>query len=114
VPAQLMGKPITLTGILPQSDFRTKNAWQTAALFEPKKHVGCKKASCAPKPESLLPQALATERSIENLLEDQVVLGADVAASFQIRANDSIALLGSRFEVLAVLPATGTVDDGRV
>src|SRR5688500_3627547 len=68
VAAELKGQPVTLTGILPQSEFKTKNAWQTASLFAPKKeHVGCKKAHTGPHPDELLPEALATLRAIENL-----------------------------------------------
>jgi putative ABC transport system permease protein len=113
VPAELAGRPITLTGILPQSEFQAKAAWQTAALFS-NKHVGCTKASCAPSPESKLPEALASQRTIEQLLYDEAVVGADVAAALGYKLGSKIQLLGAEFQVLAVLPPTGTVDDGRI
>lgn len=114
VPAQLQGQSVTLTGILPQSEFHAQAAWQTASLFSSNKHIGCAKANLGPKPESLTPESLASERTIEKLLYHQVVVGADVAASFRLKPNAAIELLGDQFDVLAVLPATGTVDDSRI
>jgi len=44
VPASLGDRTVTLTGILPQSEFQAKAAWQTVGLLSPKKaHAGCKK-----------------------------------------------------------------------
>jgi putative ABC transport system permease protein len=114
VQAELADRPVTLTGILPQSEFKAQAAWQTVDMFGGARHEGCKKANVGPKPESLLPGALATERVIENLADHEVVLGADVAASFALKAGSSIVLLGDQFRVLACLPPTGTVDDSRV
>lgn len=114
VPAQLEGQSVTLTGILPQSEFQAQAAWQTASLFTSPKHIGCKKANLGPSPAALLPESLASERTIEKLQNHQAVLGADVAATFKLKPSDSIELLGDKFEVLAVLPSTGTVDDSRI
>lgn len=114
VPATLNERQVTLTGILPQCDLEAKRAWQTVAMFSPKKHEGCKKAHIAPSPEDVLPVALASRRSIERLDKDQVVLGADIAKATALTAGQQASLLGRSFEVLAVLPATGTVDDSRV
>jgi len=112
VPAEIEGQPITLTGILPQSEFEAKAAWQTATLFK-QEHVGCKKASCGPTTEDLTPESLATQRTIEELRDQDVVLGAEVAERLNFRPGDAVTLLGARFKVLAVLPATGTADDSR-
>ena len=46
VPADVAGRPIALTGILPQSEFKAKAAWQSVALFS-NQHQGCTKASIA-------------------------------------------------------------------
>ena len=62
----------------------------------------------------MTPESLASERTIEKLLYHQVVVGADVAASFGLKPNAEIELLGDKFTVLAALPATGTVDDSRI
>lgn len=114
MPATLSGLPVTLTGILPQSEFQAKAAWQTASMFSPKKHDGCKKAKTGGHDDDHSPASLASTRSIEQLREHEAVLGAEVADRGAIRPGDSVALLGQSFQVLAVLPRTGTVDDSRV
>jgi putative ABC transport system permease protein len=114
VPAELGGHSVTVTGILPQSEFRTKAAWQTVSLFSPKPHVGCKKAKCAPTAADASPEALATNRTIEELRETEAVIGADIADRTRIKSGKTVKLLGASFDVLAVLPRTGTVDDSRV
>lgn len=105
-------EPVTLTGILPQSEFQAKAVWQSVSLFS-NKHDGCKKASCGPKGDSS-PEALASQRSIEELKDGEVVVGEDVAERLKISVGKSISLYGEKFQVLAVLPRTGTVDDGRI
>ncbi|MGE0769244.1 MAG: ABC transporter permease [Hyphomicrobiaceae bacterium] len=114
VPVEVEGQRLTLAGILPQAEFQAKEAWQTATLFQKKAHVGCKKASCGPKPEDSLPEALATQRTIEQLRDHDLVVGADVGAQLRLKAGMPVDVLGDKFHVLAVLPQTGTVDDGRV
>lgn len=47
VPTQLNNRGVILTGILPQSEFQAKAAWQSANLFS--KHEGCKRARAAPR-----------------------------------------------------------------
>lgn len=113
VPANLGGLPVTFTGILPQSEFMAQNAWQTANMFAPKKHEGCKKAH-VDSAEDQSPDALISRRSIENLQPNQVILGADVADHSAFSVGDQVQLLGDGFTILAVLPRTGTVDDSRV
>jgi putative ABC transport system permease protein len=113
VPVKLAGRDITLTGILPQSEFQTKAAWQTVALFS-HKHQGCKKAELGPKQLDSSPEALASQRSIDELKSGEAVVGADVAELCQVKPGKSVELLGEKLQVLAVLPRTGTVDDSRV
>lgn len=114
VPADLRGKSVTVAGILPQSEFRTQSAWQTVSLFSPKPHAGCKKAKCAPTAADASPESLAKNRTIEELRETEAVIGADVAERTGVKPGKKVKLLGESFEVLAVLPRTGTVDDSRV
>ena len=103
---------MTLTGILPQSEFKSKALWQSMSLFS-NKHVGCKRAACSTSVDSS-PEALSSLRSIEKLEEREVVLGSDVAELCDVKSNELIELLGKKFVVLAVLAPTGTVDDSRV
>ena len=114
VPTKVGAYDVTLTGILPQSEFQTKAAWQTVGMFAPKKHDGCKKMKTAPTAEDLLPEALAHARTIENLKEDEVVIGADVAERTALFADGEVKLYGETIKIIAVLPPTGTVDDGRI
>jgi putative ABC transport system permease protein len=55
-----------------------------------------------------------TQRTIETLGEREAIVGADVAQRLWLKPDASIDLFGERFRILAVLPATGTVDDARV
>jgi putative ABC transport system permease protein len=113
VPAKLADRDITLTGILPQSEFQSKAIWQSVSLFS-NKHAGCKKASCGPSELDGSPEALASLRSIDQLKEGEAVIGSEVAELCRIRPTEKVELLGEKFRVLAVLPRTGTVDDSRV
>lgn len=114
VAAELLGHSVTLTGILPQNEFRTKAAWQSVSLFSPKPHAGCKKVKCAPSATDASPESLATNRTIEELRETEAVIGADIADRIGLTAGKKVRLLGESFDVLAILPRTGTVDDSRV
>ena len=51
---------------------------------------------------------------INDLGNNETLVGADVASLHGLKEGDTIQLLGKDFRVLAVLPATGTVDDGRI
>ena len=113
VSAELQGKPVTLTGILPQSEFRAKSTWQTATLFNSKKHMGCKKAAVGSS-ESSPPESLASQRTIETLLDHDAVVGSEVAEQFGLKPGATVELMGESFNVLAVLAPTGTVDDSRL
>lgn len=110
IPTRMNDRSIVLTGILPQSEFKAKAAWQTTNLFTP--HKGCKRASCGPKDTS--PQSLVKRRSIEDLGKEEAMLGADVAQATGLKPGDKITLFGEKLTISATLPATGTVDDGRV
>ena len=113
VQTTIADRPVTLTGILPQSEFQAKAAWQSVSLFS-NKHAGCTKAACGPKTYDAAPESLASARSIDQLKDNEAVIGADVAEFSDLQSGKSVQLLGEKFQVLAVLPRTGTVDDSRV
>jgi putative ABC transport system permease protein len=112
VPAEVAGRTVTLTGILPRSEFQAKAAWQGAGIFA--RPIGCGAQADLPDAPAADPKALAHKRVIETLDEREVLLGADVAARTGLKEGDEADLLGEQFKVLAVLPQTGTVDDARV
>jgi putative ABC transport system permease protein len=112
VRAELSGRPVTLTGILPRSEFQAKAMWAGAGIFS--RPIGCGAADLPGQEKPVDPQTLVRKRVIETLGDAEALLGADVAARAGLKEGDTAELLGGRFTVLAVLPSTGTVDDGRV
>jgi len=113
VSTKIKDRAVTLTGILPQSEFQAKAAWQSVSLFS-NKHEGCTKAACGPKTYDAAPESLASQRTIDQLKGNEAVIGADVADFADLQPGRSINVFGESLQVLAVLPRTGTVDDSRV
>jgi putative ABC transport system permease protein len=112
VPARLGDRQVTLTGILPRSEFQAKAAWGGAGIFA--RPVGCGVHADLPDSEPADPRALSRKRVIETLGEREALVGSEVAAGLALKGGDALELLGAKFTVLAVLPPTGTVDDARV
>lgn len=103
----------TLTGILPKQEFQAKTMWQGAGIFS--RPEGCGIAVDVPLGnDRAQKEAQARKRIIETLGYDEVLLGADVAATSGIKENDNLQLMGKQFSVIAILPQTGTVDDSRI
>lgn len=111
VPVELQGKNFTLTGILPKSEFQAKAAWQGAGIFS--RPIGCG-ASVSLTGQESDKKSLVRKRVIENMEDNEVLVGADVAAAASIQESATLELLGRKFSVSAVLPPTGTVDDSRI
>lgn len=103
----------TLTGILPQSDFEAKASWQSGLVFS-NKHDGCKGRACLEDGNRPEIENLAKGRFVREIRETDAYLGADVAAATGLVEGQQIMLLGQPFIVAGVVPATGTIDDGRV
>lgn len=113
VPTTLGGKAITLTGILPKSEFRAKAMWKGAGVFAwPVEGCG----TVDPKAPKRTPpkEAQVRYKVIETLNKDEALVGADVAASRSVGKGAVVKVLGKSLKVVAVLPETGTVDDSRV
>ena len=112
LPVEIKGRKATLTGILPKSEFKSKALWQgTLGLF--KKPEGCGIVANIPGITDTT-KNLVRRRVIEDLAPDASLVGADIASFLRLKEGDSIEVLKKRFKVEAVLPITGTVDDGRV
>lgn len=111
VPVELGGRSFTLTGILPKSEFQAKAAWSGAGIFS--RPEGCGTMPTLPF-ASDDKKTLVRKRVIDNLEEDESLLGADVAAALSLKEGDRLSLLGREFKVTALLPQTGTIDDSRV
>jgi putative ABC transport system permease protein len=113
VPAELGGRQVTLTGILPQSEFEAKAAWGSVQVFS-RKHEGCKKPAAVDAVDRPEIENLATGRYVREMRETEVYVGADIATSASIATGETITLFGLPFVVAGVIPVTGTVDDGRI
>lgn len=111
VPVELGGRSFTLTGILPKSEFQAKAAWSGAGIFS--RPEGCGTMPTLPF-ASDDKKTLVRKRVIDNLAEDESLVGADVAAALSLKEGDRLSLLGREFKVTALLPQTGTIDDSRV
>ena len=110
MPVELGGKTFTLTGILPKSEFQAKAAWQGAGIFS--RPIGC--GASVGMMGSDDKKTLARKRVIETLEDNEVLVGADVAARLGLAESGKLEVLGKTFSVTAVLPQTGTVDDSRI
>ncbi len=110
MPIELQGKTFTLTGILPKSEFQAKAAWSGAGIFS--RPIGCGASVGMMGSEDK--KTLARKRVIETLEDNEVLVGADVAAKLGLKDADKLDVLGKKFSVTAVLPQTGTVDDSRI
>ena len=113
VPTEIEGKRFTLTGILPKSEFQAKAAWQGAGIFS--RPQGCGTVvvdtTCNPPP---VQETLVRRRVIETLGSTEALVGADVATTLGLNEGQTIKLLGKPFNIIAVLPQTGTIDDSRI
>jgi len=113
LPVELDGKRFTLTGILPKQEFQAKAAWQGAGIFS--RPEGCGTVASVPGLTPAPPkETLVRQRVIETLNDNEILVGADVAAALKLKADDKISVLNRQFTVTAVLPPTGTVDDARL
>jgi putative ABC transport system permease protein len=110
LPVELQGKTFTLTGILPKSEFQAKAAWGGAGIFS--RPIGCGASVGMMGSEDK--KTLARKRVIETLEDNEVLVGADVATKLGLNDGDRLDVLGRSFNVTAVLPQTGTVDDSRI
>ena len=114
IPIEVRGKKVTLTGILPKSEFQVKAMWAGAGVFL-RPAEGC--GSVAVVPDAFKPpvqETLMRKRVIDDLGDNEALIGAEVAAQLSTREGDEVDALGKKFRVTAVLPQTGTVDDSRI
>jgi len=108
--AQVNGRETIVTGIRPREEFLAKPVWEMAGnIFETP--VGCA-APAGAQPKN--PDTVDRRTTIEVLPVDGVLLGTDVSAALGIGVGGSVTINDESFQVVDVLPVSGTVDDGRV
>jgi putative ABC transport system permease protein len=107
------GHTVTLTGILPQSEFDAQVAWKGVQAF--KKSCGnCSKRVVLDDSSGSAAEGLAKGRFVSDIAKDEVICGADAATKIGVKMGDRLKLFDKSFRVGGVMPATGTLDDGRV
>lgn len=112
LPVDVNGHKFTLTGILPRNEFKSKAFWQnTLGVFTKPQNCGIV-ANIPGITDTTKTQV--RKRVIEDLAPDAMLVGADVARTLSVKAGDSLTIMGKRFVADAILPITGTVDDGRM
>jgi putative ABC transport system permease protein len=106
------GKQWILTGILPKQEFQGKAAWQGVGIFS--KPAGCGTVPDTTQADKPDPGALSRKRVIETLMADEILVGADTAATLNLKDGGSVDISGKTFKIVGILPFTGTIDDSRV
>ncbi|WP_166821669.1 ABC transporter permease [Thalassoroseus pseudoceratinae] len=117
VDANVDGTSVTLTGILPRSEFQAKAAWQGIGIMPMSDGVGTDRGCCATTVDveaDAAPESLATMRTIAQLDERDIILGSDAATKLGKKVGDKVTVSDEEFQVLSVLPSTGTIDDSRL
>jgi len=112
VPTEIEGKRFTVTGILPKSEFQAKAAWQGAGIFSRPQGCGTVVDPTAKTPPAK--ETLVRKRVIDTLGGSEALVGADVATVLGLSEGQTVNLLGKPFNIIALLPQTGTVDDSRI
>lgn len=111
-PVVISGRKMILTGILPKQEFQGKAAWQGVGIFAKPENCGTvPDVSQNSKPD---PGALSRKRVIETLALDEILVGADTAAALNLKDGSSVAVMGTAFKIIGILPSTGTIDDSRI
>jgi putative ABC transport system permease protein len=112
MPVDISGRKFTLTGILPRNEFKSKAFWQgTLGVFS--KPQNCGIVAKIPGITDTVKTQIR-KRVIEDLDADAILVGAEVAQALAVKVGDSLTILGKWFIAEAILPITGTVDDGRI
>jgi len=103
---------IVLTGILPKSEIASKPIWQSGGLLGNKVN-----ASCAPapgtEPAKYIDEKLQ-RKGIDTLAESDCFIGSVVAQKLQTKEGGTLTIKGKTFNVVKIIPETGTIDDDRV
>ncbi len=111
-PITLRGRRFTLTGIYPKDEFKAKASWQSAGVFG--RPEGCGVVVNVDDPNMKKFDRAVKRKVIETLEKTEALLGSEVALFLKTKAGEPLRLFDRDFKVVAVLPATGTIDDSRV
>ena len=97
-----------------QTEFEAKETWQTVTLFQKKHMLVARRPVVVPSRGFLARGARhATDHRAATRPRDRRRCRT-VGQQLRLKPGMSVDLLGDKFQILTVLPPTGTVDDGRV
>lgn len=106
------GYPVVLTGILPSNELASKPIWQASGLMAADLKLACASSS-NPADTTRLDPSLK-RKTVDSLATTDVWIGSTVAERLKLNTGSKIELEGKPFNVVHVLPETGTVDDNRI
>lgn len=104
---------VVLTGILPKSEIASKPLWQSSGLLGTALKTACAPTQSANQSHGLEDKKLQ-RKAIDTLYSEDCLAGSQVAKRLKLTANGRINIMGKEFNVVKILPETGTVDDDRI
>ncbi len=107
------GQSVVLTGILPKSEIASKPLWQSSGLLGAELTTACAPGQSANKSHGLEDEKLQ-RRAIDTLNSNDCLAGSQVAKRLNLSMKGTIEISGKEFNVVKILPETGTVDDDRI
>lgn len=100
---------VVLTGILPKSEIASKPIWQQGGL------VGNEViASCAPSGPKKYADEKLQRKGIDTLAANDCFIGSSTAQRLNLAEGSTLTIENLTFNIVKVLPETGTLDDDRV
>jgi putative ABC transport system permease protein len=113
IPTNINGHQVVMTGILPKNEFQSKASWAGAGVFSRPKICGSATDVFNLNQKSPK-ETLVRKRVIETLDHNEVLVGHDIAHKLKLNEGEEIAMLEKPFNIAAILPQTGTIDDSRI
>jgi putative ABC transport system permease protein len=104
---------IVLTGILPKSEIASKPLWQSSGLLGKALTTSCAPSQSTSKSHGM-EDAKLQRRAIDTLYSEDCLAGSQVAKKLKLSAKSRVNIMGKEFNVVKILPETGTVDDDRI
>lgn len=110
---QVGDQSVVLTGILPKSEIASKPLWQSSGLLGAELKATCASNLSANKSHGLEDVKLQ-RKAIDTLNSNDCLAGSQVAKRLNLTSTGKITIMGKEFNVVKILPETGTVDDDRI
>lgn len=106
---EVNGQKIVLTGILPKNEIASKPIWQQGGIVG--EQVA---ASCAPTSPKKYADEKLQRKGIDDLAGSDCFVGSAISERMNLAEGDRLTIENKSFNIVKILPETGTVDDDRV